>query len=63
MHLLSGGAKHVTFVDYSERAIEVAKEIAKLNGFDKDRMDFVVANAFDYLKSSYENRKIRYSSS
>jgi 23S rRNA (cytosine1962-C5)-methyltransferase len=57
MHLLSGGAKHVTFVDYSERAIDVAKEIAKLNGFDKDRTDFVVANAFDYLKSSYEKSK------
>lgn len=57
MHLLSGGAKHVTFVDYSERAIEVAREIAKLNGFDKDRMDFVVANAFDYLKYSYEKAK------
>uniref|UniRef100_A0A7V4KBT5 Class I SAM-dependent rRNA methyltransferase n=1 Tax=Fervidobacterium pennivorans TaxID=93466 RepID=A0A7V4KBT5_FERPE len=57
MHLLSGGAKHVTFVDYSERAIEVAREIAKLNGFDKDRMDFVIANAFDYLKYSYEKAK------
>ncbi|WP_448374583.1 class I SAM-dependent rRNA methyltransferase [Fervidobacterium sp.] len=57
MHLLNGGAKHVTFVDYSERAIDVAKEIAKLNGFSEDRYDFVVANAFDYLKSLHEKSK------
>jgi len=57
MHLLSGGAKHVTFVDYSERAIDVAKEIAKLNGFSEDRYDFVVANAFDHLKSLYEKSR------
>lgn len=56
MHLLRSGAKHVTFVDYSERAIEIAKEIANLNLF-KD-CDFVVVNAFDYLKSNYENSKL-----
>jgi len=53
MHLLKGGAKHVTFVDYSDRAIEISREIARLNGFDN--CDFVVENVFDYLKSNYEN--------
>ncbi|MGQ9856022.1 MAG: class I SAM-dependent rRNA methyltransferase [Fervidobacterium sp.] len=55
MHLLKGGAQHVTFVDYSERAIDVAKEITKMNGF-KD-CEFVVANVFDFLKNQYENAK------
>jgi 23S rRNA (cytosine1962-C5)-methyltransferase len=55
MHLLKGGAKHVTFVDYSDRAIEVAKEIAKLNGFNN--CSFVVANAFDFLKEQFEKSK------
>ncbi|MFN4223780.1 MAG: class I SAM-dependent rRNA methyltransferase [Fervidobacterium nodosum] len=53
MHLLRGGAKHVTFVDYSERAIDVAKEIAKLNNFQN--CTFIVANAFDFLKEEFEN--------
>ncbi|MGC9771966.1 23S rRNA (cytosine1962-C5)-methyltransferase [Fervidobacterium changbaicum] len=57
MHLLSGGAKHVTFVDYSDRAIEIARQIAKLNGFDESRTEFVVGNAFDYLKNAYAKTK------
>lgn len=55
MHLLKGGAKHVTFVDYSERAIDVAKEIAKMNGFEN--CEFIVANVFDFLKNQYESVK------
>lgn len=56
MHLLKGGAKFVTFVDYSERAIEVAREIAKLNNFTN--CDFVIANAFDFLKKLYGESKL-----
>jgi len=56
MHLLKGGAKHVTFVDYSDRAIEISREIARLNGFDN--CDFVVENVFDYLKSNYEKSNL-----
>ncbi|MFN3691518.1 MAG: class I SAM-dependent rRNA methyltransferase [Fervidobacterium sp.] len=56
MHLLKGGAKHVTFVDYSERALEVAREIAKINNFTN--CDFIVANAFDFLKDEYERSKL-----
>lgn len=56
MHLLKGGARHVTFVDYSERALEVAKEIAKINNFNN--CDFVVGNAFDFLKEEYERSKL-----
>lgn len=44
------GATHVTAVDASESAIETAKANAEAMGV-ADRMEFVVANVFDYLKA------------
>ncbi|MBB5354431.1 23S rRNA (cytosine1962-C5)-methyltransferase [Anoxybacillus mongoliensis] len=49
------GAKHVTAVDISEHAIETAKRNAELNGFTN--VDFVVANAFDYLRECVQEGK------
>ncbi|MDO5544264.1 MAG: class I SAM-dependent rRNA methyltransferase [Eubacteriales bacterium] len=43
-----GGAEHVTAVDISASAIEMAKANAARNGLT-DRMDFVVADVFDLL--------------
>ena len=43
-----GGAEHVTAVDISNTAIEMAKANAERNGLT-DRMDFVVADVFDLL--------------
>ena len=43
-----GGAEHVTAVDVSASAIEMAKANAVRNGLDS-RMDFVVADVFDLL--------------
>ena len=43
-----GGAEHVTAVDISASAIEMAKENAVRNGLD-GRMDFLVADVFDLL--------------
>ncbi|WP_134700136.1 class I SAM-dependent rRNA methyltransferase [Ammoniphilus sp. YIM 78166] len=43
------GAKKVTCLDISDHAIQTAKKNVELNGFT-DRVDFVVANAFDYLR-------------
>lgn len=43
-----GGAEHVTAVDVSASAIEMAKANAVRNGLD-NRMDFVVADVFDLL--------------
>lgn len=45
------GAKHLTAVDISEHAIETAKRNAELNNCDNN-IDFVVANAFDYLRQA-----------
>lgn len=43
-----GGAEHVTAVDISASAIEMAKANAERNGLT-DRMDFLVADVFDLL--------------
>lgn len=43
-----GGAEHVTAVDISASAIEMAKQNAQRNGLT-DRMDFLVADVFDLL--------------
>ncbi|WP_417026190.1 class I SAM-dependent rRNA methyltransferase [Candidatus Allofournierella excrementavium] len=43
-----GGAEHVTAVDVSEAAVEMARANAVLNGLE-GRMDFVCADVFDLL--------------
>ena len=43
-----GGAEHVTAVDISASAIEMAKANAQCNGLD-GKMDFLVADVFDLL--------------
>ena len=48
LHAAKFGAAHVTGVDISEFACDFARENAALNGFDN--VDFVAANAFDFLK-------------
>ena len=52
-----GGAEHVTAVDVSAAAIDMAKANAVRNGLD-GRMDFVVADVFDLLpKLEAEGKK------
>ena len=48
LNAAAGGAAHVTAVDISETAIEMAKANAERNGLS-DRMEFVVADVFDLL--------------
>ena len=43
-----GGAEHVTAVDVSESAIEMARKNAERNGLS-ERMDFIAANVFGLL--------------
>lgn len=55
------GAKKVTCLDISEHAIESARRNVELNGFT-DRVEFVVADAFEYLRTQVkglEERKTR----
>jgi 23S rRNA (cytosine1962-C5)-methyltransferase len=51
----SYGAKHVTAVDISDHAIQTAKRNAELNGYQN--VDYVVANAFDYLREAVNEGK------
>lgn len=48
LNAVRGGAEHVTAVDVSESAVEMARENARRNGLE-DRMDFVAADVFDLL--------------
>ena len=50
------GAAHVDCVDVSAQAIELARANASLNGL-QDRMQFIAADVFDYLKSAREERQ------
>lgn len=50
LHACKYGAKKVTCLDVSEHAIETAKRNVERNGFT-DRVEFVVADAFDYLRA------------
>ncbi|OAA31288.1 SAM-dependent methyltransferase [Kosmotoga arenicorallina S304] len=50
LHLLKGGAHHATLLDQSERALEVAKEVSRLNGLP-DKISVIKGNAFDFLRN------------
>lgn len=50
LHACKYGAKKVTCLDISEHAIDSARENVELNGF-QDRVEFVVDDAFQYLRS------------
>ncbi|WP_425414534.1 class I SAM-dependent rRNA methyltransferase [Paenibacillus pinihumi] len=61
LHACKYGAKKVTCLDVSEHAIETAKRNVERNGFS-DRVEFVVADAFEYLRSQskgLDERKAR----
>ena len=56
VHAAMYGAKHVTAVDISEQAIELAKKNAELNGV-RDKCSFVTANAFDMLREMTDQHR------
>jgi 23S rRNA (cytosine1962-C5)-methyltransferase len=52
------GAKKVTCLDISEHAIESARRNVELNGFS-DRVEFVVADAFHFLREQVRGLELR----
>ncbi|HBW36682.1 class I SAM-dependent rRNA methyltransferase [Desulfosporosinus sp. BICA1-9] len=56
LHACQYGAKKVTCLDISEKAIEMAKSNALLNGF-LHRTEFIAANAFDFLREQVKDKK------
>ena len=55
MHAANYGASRVTALDISEEALNTARANAELNGFTN--MDFVCANAFDWLKAKTQTEE------
>lgn len=61
LHACKYGAKKVTCLDISEHALESARHNVELNEFS-DRVEFVAADAFEYLRAQVrgvEERKLR----
>ena len=54
-----GGAKHVTCVDVSASAIEMAAHNAQVNGLS-DRMDFITADVFQLLTDLAQQKRTPY---
>ncbi len=57
LHACKYGAKKVTAVDISEKALELAHQNSLLNGF-LHRTEFVLANVFDFLREKVKEGKI-----
>lgn len=58
LHACQYGAKKVTCLDISQHAIDSARENVDLNGF-QDRVEFVVGDAFEYLRSQVKGLEER----
>ncbi|NUU99281.1 SAM-dependent methyltransferase [Marinitoga sp. 1154] len=50
VHALMGNAKHVTFLDYSDRALYVLEHTLKINNIPKDKYELYETNTFDQLR-------------
>jgi 23S rRNA (cytosine1962-C5)-methyltransferase len=57
LHACKYGAKKVTAVDISEKALETARQNALLNGF-LHRTEFIAANVFDFLRKMVKEGRI-----
>ncbi|MFC5532113.1 class I SAM-dependent rRNA methyltransferase [Cohnella yongneupensis] len=58
LHACKYGAKKVTCLDISEHALETARHNVEINGFT-DRVEFVAADAFEYLRLQVKGREER----
>jgi 23S rRNA (cytosine1962-C5)-methyltransferase len=53
LYALRAGAAHVTFVDGSQRALDVVSQACELNGW-RDRVALIKADIFDWIKQPSE---------
>jgi 23S rRNA (cytosine1962-C5)-methyltransferase len=58
LHACMYGAKKVTCLDISEHALQTARHNVEINGFS-DRVEFVAADAFEYLRQQVAGRDER----
>ncbi len=54
LYAIRGGAQLVHSVDASAKAVELSKKNIELNGFDGQHHESIVADVFDYFKSTTE---------
>lgn len=54
---LLGGAKHVTQMDSSEPALEIAKKNAELNGLDPVKSEYICGDVFKELRRFRDSRR------
>lgn len=59
LNAAKGGAKHVTAVDVSETAVEMARHNAKVNGV-QDIMECKAADVFDLLPALSQSTELKY---
>lgn len=52
VYALAGGARHVTSVDSSSRALDLARENILINGFDSSQGEFICEDVKKYLRHS-----------
>lgn len=57
LHALFADAAHITNVDASRDALELAEQNVALNGFDTSRAEFLQADVFDYLRDVVQQRE------
>jgi 23S rRNA (cytosine1962-C5)-methyltransferase len=55
IYALAAGAKKITNVDSSERALYIAQENVKINRLDDDKCKYICADAKKYLKQEVES--------
>jgi 23S rRNA (cytosine1962-C5)-methyltransferase len=59
LYALKGGAKRVINADVSQPALDIARENAELNGFDKKKAIFLNADVFKLLRE-YRDQKTKF---
>ena len=57
LNTLQGGANHVTSVDSSISALNLAKRNLELNELSEDKVEFVQADVFNYLRTMRDSRR------
>lgn len=56
-YALAGGASHVTNIDVSEPALNLAREHVRLNNFDESKAQFINQDVFEALREFHQQKR------
>ncbi len=59
LNALAGGAAQVRFVDVSQTALDLARQNARLNGYDDTSVSLTRADVMEYLPTLRDGRRLR----